>query len=475
MKIGPFLRSLNSVPKMMKNLFIALLPIILFSFYKNGILPYREGDATVYGMLFPLIFTLAGMITSFVTEALYMRFILKKEKDELKKGLKYSYAIFPGLFLSLILPINTPIWILILGSMVGTLLGKMIYGGFGHNIFNPALIGCLFVITVFGASITKMGGYLNVSELDAITHATPLSLSRTLDHIGSYETLVKPFGNLWDFLIGTIPGAIGETSALLCIISYLYLSYKRVIKWKIPLIYIGTVFLLTWMIGNVFGLGFWYPTFQILSGGLFFGAVFMATDPVTSPITSIGQVIYAIFLGILTVTFRYLTPLPEGVLTSILTMNLFVILLDKIGSYGDVAIKKAIIPLTLAVLLSILLVVRIGKRFEVPDTGIDPNFNIVSKEEINDSMIYTVTQKGNGGLITSKLTIKNGKVITFEVIDQHETKEYYSLVLDANYIDQLVKNQQNLEDVDTVSGATISSNALKKTIINTLKDLEVVK
>ena len=472
MKIGPFLRSLNSVPKMMRNLFISLIPIILFSFYKNGIVPYMEGKATIYGMLFPLLFIIIGTLTSFFTEAIYLKFILKKE--DVKKSLKYSYAIFPGLFLSLILPINTPILILVLGAMVATIIGKMIYGGFGHNIFNPALIGCLFVITIFGGVIENLGGYKNVLEVDTISLATPLSNQHALETIGNYDTLVKPFGNLLDFFIGTIPGAIGETSALLCIVAYLYLSITRTIKWKIPLVYIGVVFVMTWAIGNMNGLGIWYPIFQVLSGGLMFGAVFMATDPVTSPVTSTGQIIYASLLGILTVTFRFLTPLPEGVLTSILTMNLFVILLDRLGSFGTIAIKKILIPLILCILLGSLITIKLGNKYNnIQD--IDKNFNIVSKENIEGKLVYTVTQRGNGGLITSKLTIKDEKVIAFEVLSQNETKDYYKKVEDADYINKLLENQETIEEVDTISGATISSRALKKTIINTLKDLKVKK
>ncbi len=474
MKKGPFLRSSNSSSKMMKNLLIALLPIILFSFYKNGIVPYQKGYATIYGLLFPLIFIFVGIVTSIITEALFLKFFVCKEKGEWKEKLKTSYAIFPGLFLSLILPINTPIFILIIGCVIATGIGKMLYGGFGYNIFNPASIGCLFVITMYGGAISKMGGYLNVYEIDTISSATPLTNIKTLDGIGTYETLVEPFGTLWDFFFGMIPGAIGETSVFLCILAYFFLSFKKVIKWKIPLFYIGTVFLLTWMIGNMNGLGIWYPLFQIMSGGLFFGAVFMATDPVTSPVTSVGQIIYAMVLGILTVTFRYLTPLPEGVLTSILTMNIFTPILDKIGAYGEVAIKKISIPLILGIVISIFLSIHIGNSYKTA-TNTDENFNIVSKETVGNTLIYTVTQKGNGGLITSKIKIENKKVISFEVINQNETPAYYQMVENASYIDTLLKNQDNLSDVDTVSGATISSKALKKTITNTLKDAGVIE
>ncbi len=474
MKTGPFIRYENTTAKMMKNLFLALVPILLFGFYKNGISPFIEGYATVYGLFYPLLLVFVSVFTSYISEYTFIRILRRKTKEETKKEMKNSFWIFPGLILSLIVPYNTPLILMVVASFIASILGKMLYGGFGYNLFNPALIGCLFLITFYGAQIDKMGGYLNTEEFHAVSRATPLSNVSLVEGIGSYSTLVKPYGTLLDFFFGTIPGALGETSAVLSLLAFFFLSYKRVIKWKIPVFYIGTVFLLTFVIGKYSGVGLWYPMFQILSGGLFFGAVFMATDPVTSPITSIGQVLYAILLGILTVAFRYLSPLPEGVLTSILTMNLFVPILDKIGSSRGNASKKMALPLLGCLLFSIFLVQQVVKKYTKTEEG-DSNFSIVSKEENQNKTTYVVTQKGNGGLITSELVLENGVVLSFKVLEEHETDAYYQMVLDANYIDTLLKKQENIEDVDTISGATISSKALKKTMINVLKEAGVLK
>lgn len=474
MRTGPFLRHENATNKMMKNLFFALLPILFFGFYKNGIDPFLKGYATIYGMVYPLLLVFVSVMTSYVSEYTFIRIIKKRGKEDTKREMKQSFWLFPGLFLSLIVPYNTPLFLIAIASFIASILGKMLYGGFGYNLFNPALIGCLFLLTFYGPQITSMGGYLNTEEIRVISGATPLSNVSLVEGIGSYDTLVKPYGTLFDFFLGTIPGAIGETSACLCIFAFLFLSYKRVIKWKIPTFYIGTVFLLTGIVGGMNGVGIWYPTFHILSGGLLFGAIFMATDPITSPITSIGQVLYAILLGILTVTFRYLSPLPEGVLTSILTMNLFVPILDKIGSSRGNASKKMAFPLLACFLLAIFVVQHIVGQYTQTETG-DPNFTIVHEEEDGNKKIYIVTQKGNGGLIQSKLTVENGKVLSFQVLEEQETDAYYQMVLDANYVDLLLKNQDKIEEVDTVSGATISSKALKKTMINVLKEAGVLK
>ncbi|MDD2181192.1 MAG: RnfABCDGE type electron transport complex subunit D, partial [Bacilli bacterium] len=295
---GPFVKDKNSTSKIMRHLLIALLPIILFSFFKNGILPYLNNKVTILGMLYPLIFLILGPIFTFVIELFYVKIFLKKDSDELKKYMKSSFSIFPGLFLALVLPINTPISILFFGAIMATVVGKMLFGGFGHNVFNPALIGYLFVILIYGPTIAANGGYLNALEMDAVSTATPLSNIATVEGIGTYETLVKPYGSLYNFFIGTIPGTIGETSTVICLLAFAYLAFFKIIKWKIPVVYIATVFSMTYIIGSFNDLGIWYPLFQVMSGGLMFGAIFMATDPVTSPTTPIGQILYGLFLGI---------------------------------------------------------------------------------------------------------------------------------------------------------------------------------
>ena len=450
--MGPFIKSKNSTDKMMKNLIIALIPIILFSEYKNGFIPYINGKTDIIGLWYPLIFILVGSLSTLLFELIYCK-ITKKQSH---------YAIIPGIFIALVLPLNTPIEILILGCFIGIIVGKMLYGGFGNNIFNPALIGCLFVLTAYSSIILSNGGYLNSYEIDTIGGATPLSNIES--GIGSYDTLVRPYGNLLDFFIGNIPGSVGETSSLLCLLGLIYLSIKKVIKTKIPLIYIGTVFVLTLIIGSINGLGIWYPLFQILSGGLMFGAVFMATDPVTSPTTSLGQIIYALCLGIITVICRYLTIYPEGVLTSILIMNMFVFILDKIGIKTKNYIKKMIISISIIILLVIPLIFVINNSFKETQ---DSDFNIIEKTTKNKETKYVVTQKGFKGNIKAEVIIKDKKIISYEILECND--DYLSIVEKENYRDKLIKST----DIDTVSGATRTSTALKKLLINVKKDSDI--
>jgi len=316
---------------------IALLPIIVFGFIKNGLLPFIntvevKDFAAVIDMLRPLILVIVGGLTSFLAELVYFA-LVKKSKTPVNDALN-SYSLIPGLLIAVIVPLYTPVWVLVLGCLFGTVIGKLVFGGFSKNIFNPALIGYLFIQTAFSGVIAANGGALNPTEVDAIVSgATPL-VGFKADMFGSYDALVKPYGSILDFFLGNVPGALGETSAVACLLAFLYLAFRKVIDWKIPVIYVGGVFVLTYLLGafNGHAADLWYPAFGIFSGGLMFGAVFMATEPVTAPKTPNGRVLYAISLAVLTVMFRYKSNFPEGVASSILLMNMFVFIYDNIAA-----------------------------------------------------------------------------------------------------------------------------------------------
>lgn len=464
--MGPFIKLEDNTSKMMFRVIIALIPIIIFSFYKNGVLPYINGSTDIYGMFTPLIFIGISTLSTFMFETIYQ--LLFNRSKNLKNIIFNSYAYMPGLFLGLILPINTPISILIVGAFFASIVGKMLFGGFGKNIFNPALIGGLFIVSAYALVITENGGYLNSYEIDTISSATPLSNASLITDIGTYNELVAPYGNLWDFFIGTIPGAVGETSSLFCIIAFVYLAFTKTIKWRIPVLYILTVFIMTMGIGLYNGVGIWYPLFEILSGGLMFGAVFMATDPVTSPTTRGGQIIYGLSLGLLTVILRYLTPYPEGVLTSILTMNMLVFILDLLGAKIKFNVKKIIIPCIVLLILIGTMTVVIASKKNVKEEAGDPNFEIIDKVTNGNITTYIVTEQGYSSKLKLEIKIENDKVIAIEVIEENDS--FFDKVMNAKYTDTLKNNQDNLEECDTVSGATISSRALKKALINTLND-----
>jgi len=375
--MGPFIKDKNTTKKMMNHILIALTPIILFTILKNGVIPYKRGYIGLSGLIYPLIFILVPTISTYIFETLFK---LIKTRN-IKESIKNTYGIFPGLFLGLILPLNTPLIIVILGSLIATIT-KMIFGGFGNNKLNPSLVAKLLIIILFSSTIISKGGYLNAYEQTKFTN-TPLLNASTINGIGNYETLVRPYGRLLNIFIGNVPGTVGETSALLCVLALIYLSYFKVIKWKIPVTYILTVFAITYVIGGTSDLGIWYPLFQIFTGGLMFSAVFLAPDPVTSPVTPIGQILYGIFLGILTVIIRYLTPFPEAAFISILIMNSLVIILDKIGSIGRFDFKITLIPFIISWILIIGLSLGISMKYEKEQQNISEN--IQEKISINES------------------------------------------------------------------------------------------
>ena len=237
-------------------------------------------------------------------------------------------ACVTGVLLAFVCPVTIPYWTIILGAAFAILLVKMLFGGLGKNIVNPALAGRAFMFSwpVMMSTWVKVG-FQNAAPVvggaDIVTAATPLAAM----HQGSFDPAA---GTLMDMFLGNVGGCIGETSAIALLIGFAYLLWRKVITVRIPVAYIGTVAVLaflfpmgndriTWMLA------------QVLGGGLMLGAIFMATDYVTSPITKLGQIVYAVGCGVLTILIRYFGGYNEGVSYAILVMNACVVLLDRIG------------------------------------------------------------------------------------------------------------------------------------------------
>jgi len=278
----------------------------------------------MYAVIFALLLPTAGGIYFFGLNALWVilttvitavltEYIIKRlRKIEFVMD---GSAVVTGLLLGLILPPILPkyLWMAAIGSVVAIGIAKEAFGGLGHNMFNPALVGRAFMSASFSGIMTSFVLPTKWSGADAVTGATPLKESFT--HIASM-TEYK------DLLFGNVGGSIGETSALLILIGGLLLILLSVINWRIPLYYIGTVFVLTVVFGGD-------PYRHILAGGLMLGAFFMATDYVTAPLTDSGKIIFAVGAGILTVCIRKFGGMPEGVCFSILLMNAVTPLIDR--------------------------------------------------------------------------------------------------------------------------------------------------
>jgi len=256
-------------------------------------------------------------------------------------------AVVTGILVAFNLPPSLPLWMAVIGCMFAIVVAKMVFGGLGANFINPALAGRAFLMANYPAEMTHFPptAFGSVNGLaDGISAATPLEAIKDAFHHGSYQDHVSDFASaLGQLLLGNVGGTIGETSAIAIIIGGIFLIAGRIIDYRIPLTFIGTVFFLFWIAngtGEYFTLeSLITPTFHILAGGLMLGAFFMATDMVTSPISPKGRIVFGVGCGFLTFLIRKYGGYPEGVSYSILLMNLVVPLIDRYTKptiYGEV-------------------------------------------------------------------------------------------------------------------------------------------
>lgn len=295
----------SSVKGIMRAVFIALVPATIVGVCKFGI------NA--------LIVILVSIASCVVFEAIFQKLMGKK----ITIG-DYSAAV-TGLLLAMNLPSTSPVWLVIIGSFVAMYIGKHIFGGLGQNPFNPALVSRVFLLISFPLYMTSWqvpsGKFFS---FDITTQATPLSILQTDGVQAAYQSV----SNL-DLFLGNVGGSIGELSALALLIGGIYLMLKKIISWEIPVTFIGSVYILTGIFNLMDPDKYIDPVFHILSGGLFLGAFFMATDYVTSPLSRSGKILFGIMCGLITVIIRVFGGYPEGVSFAILFMNGTVPLIDK--------------------------------------------------------------------------------------------------------------------------------------------------
>ena len=308
----PHVRSKESIQSIMRDVVIALIPASVMGIYYFGIKA--------------LMLIIVSIVSSVVFEWAYEK-ILKKPVT-----ISDFSAILTGLLLALNLPATASWWVPVVGSFIAIVIAKQFYGGLGQNFINPALIGRAFLVAAYPTQTTGAAFATGRMVVDASTYATPLAELKAGTAIVNADAIKNA-------LIGNIGGTIGETCAIALIIGGIYLLIKHVISWRIPVVYIVVVFILTSLMrGN----GFLGGVYEIFCGGLMLGAIFMATDYVTSPISAKGQIIFAIGCGVLTSLIRVYGGYPEGVSYSILIMNLAVPLIDRVTRpriFGEVKAK----------------------------------------------------------------------------------------------------------------------------------------
>ena len=310
----------------MYGVIIALVPALLVSFFYFGI-----GSAVVCAVS--------------VAACVFFEWAISKYMMGREPSITDGSAILTGLLLGFNLPSNLPLWIIIIGALVAIGIGKMSFGGLGSNPFNPALVGRCFLLVSFPAQMTSWPviGQLG-SYSDAVTGATPLSLMKMAIQKGDVSYL-EEMPDALTLLLGNVPdggaGTIGEVCALALLLGLAYMLWKKIITWHIPVSIIATVFVLCGLL-HLANPIYADPFSAIFSGGLMLGAIFMATDYVTSPMTHKGQLIYGVCIGVLTVIIRNWGSYPEGMSFAILIMNAFTPLINtyvKPKRFGEVVEK----------------------------------------------------------------------------------------------------------------------------------------
>ena len=290
---SPHIRGDFRTSRLMLDVVIALIPTLVVGVISLG--------------LRALLVTLISMASAVVAELLYSLLFRKRNT------LADCSALVTGMLFALTLPATTPYYVVALGSAFAIFFVKLLCGGLGQNIFNPALAARAFVLMLFPVALTRY------AAVDGVSSATPL-------HHMVMPAL--PEESILDMFLGNCPGSIGELSALALIIGGIYLVVRKVISPRIPLAYIGTVAVLTLVFAKTDAPVQWM-LYSLFSGGLMLGAIFMATDYATSPVTAKGQIVYGIGCGVLTVIFRYFGLFPEGVTYAILLMNACVWVIDR--------------------------------------------------------------------------------------------------------------------------------------------------
>ncbi len=300
---SPHSKDHRTVAKIMSYVLVALAPAAV--------------GAVIYFKWRAALMMLISMASCVLFEYLYN--LLAKKKQTIHD----CSALVTGLLLAFNLPVTAPLWLPPIGALFAIMVVKMLFGGLGKNVFNPAIAGRIFLFLSFSPFMS--GNW--VMPFDGISSATPLEYLKNSS--GELVTITDKF-SIADCFLGNVGGCLGETGAALILLGGLFLIYKRIITWHIPVSFIGTVALITLLFPRYHDISaVQYMLYHICNGGLFLGAFFMATDYSTSPITPLGRIIYGIGCGLITVFIRYFGGYPEGVSFAILLMNCFASFIDK--------------------------------------------------------------------------------------------------------------------------------------------------
>ena len=264
-----------------------------------------------------------------VAACLAFEYLIQKYLMKINPSVTDGSALITGILLAFNVPANLPWWIIIIGALAAVGIGKLSFGGLGSNIFNPALVGRVFLLISFPVQMTSWP-VAGETEVDGLTTATPLGIIKEGISSGApVSRLTNELPSSADMFFGSMSGSLGEISAFLLILGGVYMLYKKVITWHIPVSVIGTVAAVAALFWVIDPQSYVNPLYHVLTGGLMLGAIFMATDMVTSPMTPKGQLIFGAGIGIITISIRLFGAYPEGISFAILIMNAFTPLINN--------------------------------------------------------------------------------------------------------------------------------------------------
>lgn len=467
-RANPNVRDSLTTQKIMLHLTIGLLVVYAFGLY----------HAFTLGMSYlinAIILMVVALVCAIATEAIWA--LATKQKDVIGY-LKNSFGWITAIIIVLTVTYDTHPYAVGVSTIIAIVFGKLVFGGFGQNIFNPAAVGRAILGTSFA-------GNKIVDVLSGATPASTFSSAGWLIKASEFTTYLEDFGGLKNLFFGLYEGAIGETSALIIIAVAIYLAIKEVIDWRIPVVYVGVIFVGTTIIGLVNGVGMAYPLAFIATGGIFFGGVFMLTDPVTCPNTRVGRIFFAGIAAIITVLIRLFASLPEGVVFSILIVNMLTCVIEKITDGNQIKNSKKFniaVPAFLVVLVACIAIcgsgltknsyksiyalpefdeAKKGDRIAINAEGIMGLDDSLANAEIKtqDGNVYEVLAKGfnyEGGRNRFKITVEDGVITGFELIKFADTKDIGDVIYDEGFLAQFIG--KTIEDeVDAYAGATFSS------------------
>lgn len=398
-RVSPNYRAPLSTQRIMTELTVAISLVLAYSVYF-----YFTKLGSDYGM-HALLMILTALGTSIVIEVLWALFY----KKNILKHLNTSFPWVTALLYVGMMGVNKPLYVIFIGTFVAIFIGKLVFGGFGHNIFNPAGVGR-------AVSVLSFGGFITNKFADVVTGATPNQVMETLGWVIKDPAIVTKyldqFGGLWGLATGGYVGGLGETNTLLILAVGIYLAVRKIIDWRVPAVFLGSLFAFASILALMKGMGIWYPIFHLMTGGAMFGAIFMLTDPVTSPTSIPGRILFAFGVAFLTFIIRIKGSLPEGVIRSILFMNMMTPLIDRsFDGWAFEKVKKYAISLTVIGALGFLTV------------GVFANQVDYIAPVVEEEPVITINLKGEPLVISQQISstavvvseVAEGDVTTFVV------------------------------------------------------------